>query len=76
MSGHDDNHGSSPAAWTMVGILSLASVIIGVGFVVPNLAVIITGSVIFLVGILVGKAMQAKGLGSAKPTPRPPVTLD
>jgi hypothetical protein len=76
MSGHDDHHGSSPAAWTTVGLLCLASLIVGVGFVAQNWAVVIVGSALFLVGLLVGKGMQARGLGVAKPAPRPPVTLD
>ena len=76
MSGHDDHHGSSPAAWTTVGLLCLASLIVGVGFVAQNWAVVTVGVVLFLVGLVVGKAMQAKGLGVAKPGPRPPVTLD
>jgi hypothetical protein len=76
MSGPDDHHGSSPAAWTMVGLLCLASLIVGVGFIAQNWAVVIVGVALFVVGLLVGKGMQARGLGVAKPSPRPPVTLD
>ena len=76
MSAHDDHHGSSPAAWTTVGILCLASLIVGIGVIAQNLAVVIVGSGLFLVGLLVGRAMHAKGLGATKPTPRAPVTLD
>lgn len=76
MSDHDDHHGSSPAAWTTVGLLCLASVIIGVGFVAQNLAVIIVGAALFVVGLLVGRLMQSRGLGSTPPEPRRPVTLD
>ena len=75
MSDHSHD-GSSPAAWTMVGLLCLASVIVGVGFIAQNLAVIIVGAALVVAGLLVGKLMQSRGLGSTPTAPRPPVTLD
>lgn len=76
MSGHDDHHGASPAAWTTVGILLLGTAIIAVGFVAQNLAVIVVGALVALLGLLIGRSMQARGLGVRPPARRRPVTLD
>lgn len=58
------SHGSTPAAWTLVVIVTL-------GFAVGTLALILNNWPLFWVGValvpigaIVGKVMQAMGLGA------------
>jgi hypothetical protein len=60
---HHDDHGSTPAAWTAVVIITIA-------FAVGTIAVIIGNWPLFWVGVglvpvvaIVGRMMQAMGLG-------------
>ena len=63
-------HGNTPAAWTAVAIMLVGSLVAAVGFVIPNLPVIIVGAVVILLGLLVGKLMQMMGMG-APPASQP-----
>jgi multisubunit Na+/H+ antiporter MnhG subunit len=60
---HHDNHGQTPAAWTAVIILIIASLICAVAAVVGSVAWFIGGLVVALIGLIVGKAMAMAGLG-------------
>lgn len=62
---HDD-HGQSPAAWTTVGILTVASALICLSFPWASMRwpLLITGLVLIVVGLVVGKVMSAKGYGA------------
>lgn len=62
VSTHDD-HGSTPAAWTAVAIITLAFVVGTVAIIVANWAWFWVGVGLVVVGAVVGKVMQSMGLG-------------
>ncbi|PRX98524.1 HGxxPAAW family protein [Allonocardiopsis opalescens] len=62
---HDD-HGHTPAAWTAVTIMIIGSAVGGVGIIATGGGVWLWTGVavaIAVVGLIVGKLMQAAGLG-------------
>lgn len=59
---HDD-HGSTPAAWTAVTIITLAFAIGTLAVVLANWPLFWVGVGLVLVGALVGRVMQSLGLG-------------
>ena len=63
--GHDD-HGSTPAAWTLVVLVTVAFIVGTVGLLVGSWTVFWVGVGICVLGAIVGKVMQAMGLGKAK----------
>ena len=58
------HHGSTPAAWTAVFIALAAFCIGGVGLVVDNWVVFWIGIALLAVALIVGKVMQAMGMGA------------
>lgn len=66
MSAEHEDHGHTPAAWTLVAIVIIGFTIGGFGFIIANIPVVIVGAVICVVGVIVGKVMQMMGMG-AKP---------
>lgn len=64
-----DDHGSTPAAWTAVTIITLAFVVGTVAIVFANWAWFWVGVGLAVVGAVVGKVMQSMGLGK-KPVRR------
>ena len=66
MSDEHDNHGSTPAAWTAVTIITVAFLVGGIGVLMANPPVFWVGVGLVVVGLVVGKVMQMMGLG-AKP---------
>jgi hypothetical protein len=65
MAEHQD--GQSPAAWTAVGILLLASFLIALAVLIKSWPVAILGIVLVVVGGAAGKIMAMAGLGQTKP---------
>ena len=63
----EDRHGRSPAAWTAVAILLVASLLISVAVVVTSWPLAILGMVLIVVGVVVGKLLAMAGLGRGKP---------
>ncbi len=59
-----DSHGSTPAAWTAVVLVLIAFMVGAVGLVIANWLVFWVGAGLLVVSGLVGKIMQAMGLGS------------
>ena len=59
-----DSHGSTPAAWTAVVLVLIAFMVGAVGLVIANWVVFWIGAGLLVVSGLVGKIMQAMGLGS------------
>lgn len=59
-----DSHGSTPAAWTAVVLVLIAFMVGAVGLVIANWVVFWVGAGLLVVSGLVGKIMQAMGLGS------------
>lgn len=68
MSSEQDNHGSTPAAWTTVVIIIAGFTLGGFAMVIANVPLFIAGGVVCVVGLVVGKAMQMMGMGSHRPT--------
>jgi len=58
-----DNHGSTPAAWTMVGIVIVAFLVGAVGVWTANVPLFWVGVALIVVGLVVGKVMAMAGLG-------------
>jgi hypothetical protein len=59
---HDD-HGSTPAAWTAVVIITIAFVVGTLAIVLGNWPMFWIGVGLVVIGGVVGKVMQAMGLG-------------
>lgn len=59
----DDNHGNSLAAWVMVGIVLLASAVMSIAMILPNLPLFIVGVVLVVVGLVAGKVLALAGYG-------------
>jgi hypothetical protein len=73
MATEHDNHGQTPAAWTTVTILMIASVVGAIGIVSHNYTLFWVGIGMVVVGLIVGKIMQMMGMGQA-PKQRPDAT--
>jgi multisubunit Na+/H+ antiporter MnhG subunit len=65
MSEHDDNHGHSVAAWTAVIILIVASAIMSLAVLFPNVWLFVAGVIVAVVGVVAGKVLSMAGYGSA-----------
>jgi hypothetical protein len=61
------HHGNSPAAWTLVILVMVGSLVVSVGISVPSITIDVIGAVIIVLGLVVGKVMSLAGYGSAKP---------
>lgn len=72
------NHGKTPAAWTTLLLVTLGSLVAGLGLVLGSLALAVAGGVVVIGGLIVGKVMQAMGLGQPQGAsgPRRPTTHD
>lgn len=57
------HHGNTPAAWTAVCVALVAFLVGGVGLVVGSYLVFWIGVGMLAVAALVGKVMQAMGMG-------------
>lgn len=73
MSGSDaaeehDDHGSTPAAWTAVAIITIAFIVGTLAVVLGNWPMFWVGVGLVVLGAVVGKIMQAMGLGK-RPAP-------
>ncbi|HYN65503.1 MAG TPA: HGxxPAAW family protein [Ornithinibacter sp.] len=66
MSEHDDNHGHSVAAWTAVLILIVASAVMSLAVLFPNVWLFVAGVVLAVVGVVAGKVLSMAGYGSAE----------
>lgn len=64
---HHDNHGQSVAAWTGVGILMVAAVVMSWAVVISSTGLFIAGAVLALVGVIAGKVLAMAGFGVQKP---------
>ncbi|MDX6366705.1 MAG: hypothetical protein QOK30_1781 [Nocardioidaceae bacterium] len=57
------HHGSTPAAWTAVALILVAFLVGAVGLVIGNWVVFWAGVAVGVVALVVGKVMQAMGMG-------------
>lgn len=62
--GATGHHGSTPAAWTAVVLCLVAFCVGAAGLMIGNWVVFWVGVGLVVVSALVGKVMQAMGLGS------------
>lgn len=67
MSASGEDHGSTPAAWTAVVIITIAFVVGTLAIVLGNWPLFWVGVALVAVGGLVGKVMQKMGLGKKQP---------
>lgn len=58
------HHGSTPAAWTTVTVAVVAFLVGAAGLVVGDWVVFWIGAGLLVVAAVVGKIMQAMGLGA------------
>ena len=63
---HHDNHGSTPAAWTLVVIVSLAFVVGTLALILGNWPLFWVGVALVPIGAIVGKVMAMMGMGKKK----------
>lgn len=59
-----DSHGSSPAAWTAVVIITLAFALGTLALVLGNWPMFWVGAALVVIGGVAGKVMQKMGLGA------------
>ena len=59
------HHGNTPAAWTAVSVALLAFLVGAVGLMVDNYVVFWVGVALLVLAAVVGKVMQAMGLGES-----------
>lgn len=62
---HHDDHGSTPAAWTAVVIITLAFVVGTLAVMLGNWPMFWVGVALVPVGAVVGKVMAMMGMGKA-----------
>lgn len=61
---HGNDHGSTPAAWTAVIIITIAFAVGTLAVVLGNWTMFWIGVALVPVGAIVGKVMQKMGLGA------------
>ncbi len=59
-------HGSTPAAWTLVVLITLGFIVSTVGLVIGQWPVFWVGVAIVALGAIVGAVMKAAGLGKPR----------
>lgn len=65
-SAHHDDHGSTPAAWTAVAIITLAFVLGTLAVMMGNWALFWASAGLVVVGAVAGKVLAMMGLGKAR----------
>lgn len=68
MSSSGDDHGSTPAAWTAVTIITIAFVVGTLAVILGNWPLFGVGVALVFVGALAGKVMQRIGKGAREPS--------
>ncbi|MGN6610508.1 MAG: HGxxPAAW family protein [Angustibacter sp.] len=64
------SHGNTVAAWTAVGILLVAALVMSVGVILASVVVFVVGTVIGVLGIVAGKVLALAGYGAPQPEQR------
>ncbi len=65
MSDEHDNHGSTPAAWTLVIIVMIGFLVSSIAFVAASETMVFVGVGIIVLGCIVGKVMQMMASGES-----------
>jgi hypothetical protein len=63
---HHDDHGSTPAAWTAVVIITLAFVLGTISVILGNWVLFGVSAGLVVVGAIAGKVLAAMGYGKPK----------
>ena len=63
---HGSNHGSTPAAWTLVVLVTLGFIVSTVGLILGSWPAFWVGVGLVVLGAILGKIMQVAGLGQKK----------
>lgn len=58
------SHGNTVAAWTAVGILLVAALVMSIGVILASVVVFVIGAVIGVLGIIAGKVLALAGYGA------------
>jgi hypothetical protein len=64
---HHEDHGSTPAAWTVVFFTTIAFIVGTLGVMMANWVMFWVGAGILIIGAVVGKVMAMAGLGKQRP---------
>ena len=64
---HEEGHGSTPAAWTVVVFTTIAFTLGTLGVMLANWVMFWVGAGVLVLGAVVGKVMQMAGLGKKTP---------
>lgn len=65
--GHS-NHGNTVAAWTTVGLLMVASLIMCIAVAITTLWLFLAGMVVAAIALVVGKVLARAGYGMPRPS--------
>ena len=57
------NHGRTVAAWVTNGIIVLGALVAGIGFMIPQFALVWVGAGLVVVALAVGATLRALGFG-------------
>ncbi len=63
-----ESHGHSLAAWTGVGILLVASLVMSIAVVIASVLWFVVGAALVVVGLVAGKVMAMAGYGARAST--------
>ncbi len=64
---HHDDHGSTPAAWTVVIFTVIAFILGTLGVMLANWIMFWVGVGVLILGAVIGKVMAMAGLGKKSP---------
>jgi len=64
---HHDDHGSTPAAWTVVVLTTIAFILGTLGVMLANWVMFWVAVGILVVGAVLGKVLAMAGLGKKRP---------
>ena len=62
----EQGHGHSPAAWTAVGTLLVAALLICLSVIVTSWPMAIVGLVLVVAGVVAGKVLAMAGFGQTR----------
>lgn len=62
------SHGNTVAAWTAVGILIVAALVMCIAVAVASVTMFVVGVVIALAGLVTGKVLAMAGYGMPRPS--------
>jgi hypothetical protein len=63
---HHDDHGSTPAAWTAVAIITVAFILGTLAIILANWPLFWVAVALVIVGAVVGKVLGMMGMGKKK----------